>query len=192
MEGIVLIDELDQHLHPNWQRKIIGLLNGQFPKVQFIATTHSPTCALGATDVEKHKIELAVLQNTEQGFGIVENIPAPYGKRVDQILASILFQVDSLTDDETRTFIQRYAKLSGALSPQTDNEELLELRDILDERLGSETTELEDIAQSAINYALDDLIDDASKEFSKLDSSALKYEIKRKIKEIKAAQVLKK
>ncbi len=41
-EGIVLIDEIDLHLHPNWQRRIVSDLKNAFPKVQFIATTHSP------------------------------------------------------------------------------------------------------------------------------------------------------
>ncbi len=40
--GIVLIDELDLHLHPEWQRKIIVGLKDTFPKIQFITTTHSP------------------------------------------------------------------------------------------------------------------------------------------------------
>lgn len=40
--GVVLIDEIDLHLHPNWQRRIIEDLKRTFPKVQFIATTHSP------------------------------------------------------------------------------------------------------------------------------------------------------
>jgi predicted ATP-binding protein involved in virulence len=40
--GVVLIDELDLHLHPNWQRKIVGILKETFPKIQFIVTTHSP------------------------------------------------------------------------------------------------------------------------------------------------------
>ena len=40
--GVVLIDELDLHLHPNWQRKIVGNLTSLFPKLQFVATTHSP------------------------------------------------------------------------------------------------------------------------------------------------------
>ncbi|MEA2018029.1 MAG: AAA family ATPase, partial [Campylobacterota bacterium] len=38
----VLIDEIDLHLHPKWQRKIVDILTELFPKVQFIATTHSP------------------------------------------------------------------------------------------------------------------------------------------------------
>jgi predicted ATP-binding protein involved in virulence len=40
--GVVLIDELDLHLHPKWQRRIIEDLRRTFPKIQFIATTHSP------------------------------------------------------------------------------------------------------------------------------------------------------
>ncbi len=40
--GIVLIDEIEQHLHPNWQRKIIPILTAVFPKIQFFITTHSP------------------------------------------------------------------------------------------------------------------------------------------------------
>jgi len=40
--GIVLIDELDLHLHPKWQRTIVQKLKDTFPKIQFITTTHSP------------------------------------------------------------------------------------------------------------------------------------------------------
>lgn len=40
--GIVLIDELDLHLHPKWQRSIVDKLKETFPKIQFITTTHSP------------------------------------------------------------------------------------------------------------------------------------------------------
>jgi predicted ATP-binding protein involved in virulence len=40
--GVVLIDELDLHLHPNWQRIVVGKLMEAFPKLQFIGTTHSP------------------------------------------------------------------------------------------------------------------------------------------------------
>lgn len=40
--GIVLIDEIDMHLHPSWQRKILASLKKVFPRIQFIVTTHSP------------------------------------------------------------------------------------------------------------------------------------------------------
>ena len=41
-EGIVLIDELDMHLHPTWQMHVVSNLKGAFPNLQFIVTTHSP------------------------------------------------------------------------------------------------------------------------------------------------------
>lgn len=41
-KGVVLIDELDMHLHPRWQWNVIGALQSTFPNAQFIATTHSP------------------------------------------------------------------------------------------------------------------------------------------------------
>ena len=40
--GVVLIDELELHLHPKWQREVRGKLRSTFPNIQFIATTHSP------------------------------------------------------------------------------------------------------------------------------------------------------
>ena len=41
-EGVVLIDELDLHMHTSWQRKVVGVLEQTFPNIQFIITTHSP------------------------------------------------------------------------------------------------------------------------------------------------------
>ena len=40
--GIVLIDEIELHLHPSWQQQILPTLQKIFPKIQFIVTTHSP------------------------------------------------------------------------------------------------------------------------------------------------------
>ena len=41
-EGVVLIDELDMHLHPNWQMHVVQDLRNAFPSIQFIVTSHSP------------------------------------------------------------------------------------------------------------------------------------------------------
>ncbi len=57
-EGVVLIDELDLHLHPEWQRKIIKVLKDTFPMIQFIATTHSPFLIQ-----ETGKEQLIILKN---------------------------------------------------------------------------------------------------------------------------------
>lgn len=48
--GVVLIDEIDQHLHPRWQLKIVQKLRKLFPNIQFIMTTHSPVIVLGSSD----------------------------------------------------------------------------------------------------------------------------------------------
>lgn len=48
--GVVLIDEIDMHLHPNWQWRVVKALQTTFPKVQFIATTHSPIIMASCKD----------------------------------------------------------------------------------------------------------------------------------------------
>ncbi len=60
--GIVLIDEVDMHLHPRWQQLVLGLLRTTFPNVQFVISTHSPHIL---TTVRKEHIRIIV--NDEQG-----------------------------------------------------------------------------------------------------------------------------
>ncbi|MBR1634144.1 MAG: AAA family ATPase [Lachnospiraceae bacterium] len=62
-EGIVLIDEVDLHLHPGWQRKVVGMLHDTFPNVQFILTTHSPQVLGEAGD----DFEVYSLRRGDQG-----------------------------------------------------------------------------------------------------------------------------
>lgn len=53
--GIVLIDEVDMHLHPEWQQLVIGQLRKAFPRIQFIVTTHSPQ-VLSTVDKESIRV----------------------------------------------------------------------------------------------------------------------------------------
>ena len=48
--GLVMIDEIDLHLHPSWQRRIVSELHRCFPRIQFVVTTHSPMIVLGASE----------------------------------------------------------------------------------------------------------------------------------------------
>lgn len=48
--GVVLVDEIDLHLHPKWKFRVIGKLREWFPNIQFFFTTHSPTVILGSSD----------------------------------------------------------------------------------------------------------------------------------------------
>lgn len=72
--GLVLIDELDLHLHPRWQRRVVGDLKRIFPKIQFFATTHSPQ-VIG--EARPEEIVLLTLQGQKprptQAFGMDSN-----------------------------------------------------------------------------------------------------------------------
>ena len=65
--AIVLVDEIDLHLHPKWQRDIISYLTEAFPKVQFIVTTHSPLVIQSMED-----INLYVLNRGDDGKVCIE------------------------------------------------------------------------------------------------------------------------
>jgi energy-coupling factor transporter ATP-binding protein EcfA2 len=57
MSGVVLIDEVEQHLHPKWQQNIMQHLHEAFPKIQFISTTHSPLVVSGCKDIRVRSIK---------------------------------------------------------------------------------------------------------------------------------------
>lgn len=73
-EGVVLIDELELHMHTSWQRKILPALKGTFPNVQFIITTHSPQ-VLGEVGEE---FNIFLLSKREDNISC-ENISSLYG-----------------------------------------------------------------------------------------------------------------
>ena len=77
VEGVVLIDEIDMHLHPKWQWKIIEVLCATFPKVQFIVATHSPIVISSA---ENARI-LRMLSPDK-----VEQLPNVYGYNTGDVL----------------------------------------------------------------------------------------------------------
>ena len=76
-KGIVLIDEIDMHLHPKWQWKIIKALEKTFPNVQFILTTHSPIV------ISSCKNEHLILITDDQEIVYLENA---YGYSVQDVL----------------------------------------------------------------------------------------------------------
>lgn len=85
-EGIVIIDEIEQHLHPELQREILGRLNEKFPKIQFIITTHSPLCVTGTADVKDGYKIFSVAYNEEEEITDIESVPVPQGLFANQVL----------------------------------------------------------------------------------------------------------
>jgi energy-coupling factor transporter ATP-binding protein EcfA2 len=115
--GAVLIDELDIHLHPVWQRLIPGLLRQLFPKLQFIATTHSPFIAAGAgKDAVTYRL------SWEGGRISVSPLPDLAFLSVDKVLLSPAFGLVSLFSEQAQADIDRYYALRSK-SPRTPQED---------------------------------------------------------------------
>jgi predicted ATP-binding protein involved in virulence len=71
---VVLIDELDVHLHPSWQRRVATDLKSTFPKIQFVCTSHSPQ-VIGEVAPEEIRVldELVGGQAPDQSYGLDSN-----------------------------------------------------------------------------------------------------------------------
>jgi predicted ATP-binding protein involved in virulence len=82
-EGIVLIDEIELHMHPTWQRRILHVLNEVFPNIQFIVTTHSPQ-VLGEVNNDYDIIPL-MLDKDSNGIALTK-IPRMDGYDSNMIL----------------------------------------------------------------------------------------------------------
>jgi AAA domain, putative AbiEii toxin, Type IV TA system/AAA domain len=106
--AIVLIDEIDAHLHPEWQRKIVELTKKCFPKIQIIASSHSSLLA-GALRAQ----ELCVLQRDPETnrVGAVAGKIDTFGQRSDDILTSAIFGLHTDRNPETERLIHRYFDL---------------------------------------------------------------------------------
>lgn len=86
LAGIIIIDEVENHLHPKLQRSILKKLNDIFPKVQFIISTHSPLCISGAADTETDLFKVFLSYVDENNLRKIVPKDVPAGYRADQVL----------------------------------------------------------------------------------------------------------
>jgi putative AbiEii toxin of type IV toxin-antitoxin system len=140
--AIVLIDEVDLHLHPSWQRKIRRHLLDHFPKVQFIATTHSPVTA---QETLSEGGNVAVVR-WEDNEAHILNRPIPRGDwRYDQLLTSELFGFGS--DRSLQAEAKLYERLELIRKSNRAPQEEIRLRE-LDEFVASLPTASSPSAES--------------------------------------------
>lgn len=83
-EGVILIDEIDMHLHPTWQRGIIDRLQTTFPNCQFMISTHSPYILSHVKSDSLHMLELKENKLTESQPKL------SYGKDIDRVLEDLM------------------------------------------------------------------------------------------------------
>jgi energy-coupling factor transporter ATP-binding protein EcfA2 len=106
--AVVLVDEIDLHLHPKWQRTLISYLTERFPNTQFIVTAHSPLIVQAATDAN------IVLLRREGDHVVIDNdVEAIRGWRIDQVLTSDLFGLESARPPEFEDLLKERNKILG-------------------------------------------------------------------------------
>jgi AAA domain, putative AbiEii toxin, Type IV TA system/AAA ATPase domain len=134
MEGLVLIDEIDAYLHPRWQATLIAALRRIFPKMQFVATTHSPVVLASVAPHEIVRLDINEdTGNVEEKRWLsadgTEELPGPDPRPMSGgELYRIWFDVDRLTPNPHGEALRRYLVLAGDpfRSPE-DNKELARL-----------------------------------------------------------------
>ncbi len=156
--AVVLIDEIDAHMHPLWQQTIVYNLSRSFPKVQFLATTHSPMI-VGGMNVKQ------VIRFARDSNGRVERVPIEEDMligRADQLLTSKLFSLETTIDKTTQDTIKQIQDLL-AKPERTDNDErlLTKLRQTLEVRIPvPQETPVERRAQELLHALLEEQVGD--------------------------------
>lgn len=134
--GILIIDEIDAHLHPTWQRRIIPTLTRHFPDLQIFCSTHSPLMLAG---LESGQVQLLEIHD-DGAITVTANESDVRGWTADEILLD-LFDLPTPTDLETSEDLERLEELSlkEHLSP-SEAEDLERLRTSMSRRLLSGPT----------------------------------------------------
>ena len=142
--GILIIDEIDAHLHPSWQRRILPALASHFPSLQVFCSTHSPLMLAG---LKAGQIQL-LTRDPNGKITVSRNESDIIGWSADEILTSFL-GVDNATDLDSEESLRRLQELRGKKRLTTDQRKELEsLRDTINQRLlaGPASEELAQLA----------------------------------------------
>lgn len=134
--GLLLVDEIDLHLHPVWQRRLVSFIRDTLPNVQVVVTTHSPLTIHQAGDGE-----LFVLRRTGDGHGAALSAfeGAPNKLMLHQLLQSPLFGLETLDSPQTEAVRDELRSLKGVgLETGAPNEEA-------QKRIGELERKLEDV-----------------------------------------------
>ena len=129
--GILIIDEIDAHLHPSWQRRVIPTITSHFPNLQIFCSTHSPLMLAGLQEGQVHLLKL-----DEHGeITVSRNESDIIGWTADEILRNFL-DVPNPTDIMTAGHVTRLQELrrQEALS-DTETQELEQLRQTVSREL---------------------------------------------------------
>jgi hypothetical protein len=111
MPGVVLIDEIDAHLHPTWQRRVGLWFRQHFPNMQFIVTTHSPLVCQAAEVGSVWKLPRPGSDESCYRVGGLELNRLLYGN-ILEAYSTQLFGITTTRSDEAQDKLQRLAELN--------------------------------------------------------------------------------
>ncbi len=140
--GVIMIDEIDMHLHPEWQKKIIHDLTTIFPNAQFFFTTHSPSVL---ANVESKHVQIL---EEHQIYPPSRNT---YGSNVDEILIEVM--KSDVKPQDISSLIEQFDE-------EIDNHNLKKAKDILNKMVTKLGENNSDVIKAQIEIDLLEMDDD--------------------------------
>ena len=163
--GLVVIDEIDLHLHPRWQRAVVGQLVSLFPNLQFVLTTHSPSVVQGAIDEDFGVVLLSDEGERVQPLEDEEREQLKHAELGAVVVADSTFGVRSRYSPEIEEKEQAVsalrAKVEEGTATELERKELVTLLDELqqrfaqDERLRGQELLMSELAKSQLAFIRD-------------------------------------
>jgi hypothetical protein len=139
--GVVLIDELELHLHPEWQARIAGVLTRIFPMIQFIVTTHSPHIIQAAEpnqiialEFRDRRVALRSLPQSPLGFKgwtldeVLTDVMGMHDTRTEALRDLLDGFAQAVADDDYTKAEQIFCQLDRSLHPENHIRKLLRLQ----------------------------------------------------------------
>jgi predicted ATP-binding protein involved in virulence len=103
------MSEIGALLHPTWRMRVVGGLRRMVPGMQFVVSTHEPIYLRG---IEEHETVLMQRDDRDSAFATTD-LPSPRDLRVDQLLTSRHFGLDTTLDPELNAQFDEYYQLLG-------------------------------------------------------------------------------
>ncbi|MBD8590407.1 AAA family ATPase [Peribacillus simplex] len=131
-QGIVLLDEIDAHLHPRWKIQIVSKIREAFPNIQFFSTTHDPLCLRGLEPGEIVILKRDRLKKVK----VLRDFSSVDGYEIDQILTSDFFGLHNTTSSKFNKWFEEYYRLlSRPVTSLTklEEERFIEIKQLLNE-----------------------------------------------------------
>lgn len=168
--GVVIIDEIENHLHPTWKIKIVSLLRKVFPRVTFIISTHDPLCLRNAL-----KGEVWVMNFNEKRNGVIAKpVDIPPGMPIENLLVGTWFKMSTTYDEETFNLLWKHQQL--ILENSVNMDEIIKNKEEIEKRLNYSplsTTLIKDYTKT-----LDTILESTD---TALDNKLLKEKINQKL-----------